>query len=213
MTESRARSKDTRQSNPRLVNISFTPASSLRWRFLDKDEDQEALRGITVGPPATWPATTGSADVAGAGDGVVWLGNRDSLEISKPPFAFGLSWCETLVCVITVWPNWLIETLWLLLLLLLPPLVPPLMPPTGLTLLTECLEVDRVDTLSACEWFRRCDKLLTLSWEWFSGCRCVDEGVVADWCAFDTVVGLATESYTSTPLLPRCPVMPRVLPV
>jgi len=53
MTESRARSRDTRQSSPRLVNISFTPASSLRRRFLDKDEDQEVLRGITVGPPAT----------------------------------------------------------------------------------------------------------------------------------------------------------------
>lgn len=204
MTESRARSRDTRQSNPRLVNISFTPASSLRRRFLDRDEDQEVLRGITVGPPATWPATTGSADVAGAGDGVVWLGNRDSLEMSKPPFAFGLSWCETPVCEITVWPSWLAETLWLLLLLL-----PPL-PPTGLTLLTECLEVDRVDMLSACEWLRRCDKLLTLNWEWFSGCRCVDDGVVADWCAFDA---LATESYTSTPpLLPRCPATPPRVP-
>jgi len=71
ITERRAKSRDTRQSSPRLVSISFTPAASLRWRFLDRDEDQEALRGITVGPPATWLATTGSADVAGAGDGVV----------------------------------------------------------------------------------------------------------------------------------------------
>lgn len=213
ITESRARSRDTRHNSPRLVSISFTPASSFRWRFLDRDEDQEALRGITVGPPVTWPATTGSAGAAGAGDGVVWLGNRDSLEMSRPPFAFGRSWCNTLVCEITVWPSWLATETLLLWLLLLAPLLLPLTPATGLTLLTECLEVDSVDTLSACEWFKRCDRLLTLSWEWFNGCRCVDEGVVADWCAFD-VVDLCTESYTSIPpLLPRCPEMPRVVPV
>ena len=91
-------------------------------------------------PPVVVPCRTG------AGEGVAWLGNLDSLEISKPPFALGLlSWCngawDTAVC-----PNVVDKLLLLLLLLLL--LFPPT---TGLTLFTECFDVDNVDKLRACE--------------------------------------------------------------
>lgn len=187
ISESSANSRDTRHNRPRLVRVSLAPASWSFW-FLDKDEDQEAFKGNGVEPaPAVNCPPAAAPWSAGAGEGVAWLGNLDNLEMSKPPFALGLlSWC-TGAGGTTVCPN-VVVTLLLLLLLLL------FAPATGLTLLTECLDVERVDRLRACEWFSRWERLLTLSWEWFSGCLCVDDGVVAAWCGFPGLGWWTTES-------------------